>query len=276
MPGAGRFALDTAVTPDGPPPLQGRREGRWSTSIHPDWFAPAGPNGGYLAAVVARAMAGAVDDPARRLRSLTLHYLSRTDSGPADVETTVERSGRSLTSVSARMAQDGRTAVLALGAFATDRDVSIDFDDTAMPAVAAPDGCPPMPEPSFPLPIRQRFEQRLGVGGPLFQESPEALTGGWIRLADGEPVDDLALVAMTDAWPPAAFTRVATRMAVPTVDLTVHLRQPIADPGGWFLCVFRTTLSAGGYLEEDGQVWSEDGRLLAHSRQLALAAPMKD
>nr|MDQ3293609.1 thioesterase family protein [Actinomycetota bacterium] len=116
---------------------------------------------------------------------------------------------------------------------------------------------------------------RLAIGGELFVESAEALTGGWIRLADGEPADGLALVAMTDAWPPAAFTRVATRMAAPTVDLTVHVRRPDPAPDGWFLVVFRTTLAADGYLEEDGQLWSEDGRLLAQSRQLALAAPFR-
>jgi hypothetical protein len=33
---------------------------------------------------------------------------------------------------------------------------------------------------------------------------------------------------------------------------------------------FRTTVAAEGYLEEDGEVWSLDGRLLAQSRQLAL------
>jgi acyl-CoA thioesterase len=40
------------------------------------------------------------------------------------------------------------------------------------------------------------------------------------------------------------------------------------DP--WLLVRFRTRLAAEGYLEEDGEIWDRDGRLLAHSRQLAL------
>ena len=64
-------------------------------------------------------------------------------------------------------------------------------------------------------------------------------------------------------------------MNVPTIDLTVHLRHPVTDPSGWCLVVFQTRLVANGYLEEDGEVWSEDGRLLAHSRQLAVALPME-
>jgi len=34
--------------------------------------------------------------------------------------------------------------------------------------------------------------------------------------------------------------------------------------------VFRTRVVHEGFLEEDGEIWSRDGRLLAQSRQLAI------
>lgn len=57
---------------------------------------------------------------------------------------------------------------------------------------------------------------------------------------------------------------------VPTIDLTVHFRQAPSRQPGWALVRFRTTVAAEGYVEEDGEAWSADGRLLAQSRQLAV------
>jgi len=51
------FDAATAIAPAGP--------GRWTATVDPGWFAPAGPNGGYLASIVLRAMLAAAGDPAR-------------------------------------------------------------------------------------------------------------------------------------------------------------------------------------------------------------------
>ena len=62
---------------------------------------------------------------------------------------------------------------------------------------------------------------------------------------------------------------------MPTIDLSLHFRQTLPRPGAapdaWTLAVFRTLTSREGFLEEDGELWSQDGVLLAQSRQLALA-----
>jgi acyl-CoA thioesterase len=89
-------------------------------------------------------------------------------------------------------------------------------------------------------------------------------------------LDQTLLVAVTDAWMPPVFSRLPERTPVPTVDLTVHVRAALAPvEADWLLVVFRSRLGAAGFVDEDGEVWSRDGRLLAQSRQLAmlLAAP---
>jgi acyl-CoA thioesterase len=60
---------------------------------------------------------------------------------------------------------------------------------------------------------------------------------------------------------------------VPTVDLTIHFRDEPAPVHDWCLARFVSRHASHGFVEEDGEIWSRDGRLLAQSRQLALMSP---
>ena len=125
--------------------------------------------------------------------------------------------------------------------------------------------------------MRDRYEQRWAIGTPPWEAvavDDVAEVGGWIRLADEHPVDAMVVAALTDAWPPSVFTRMTEHMAVPTVDLTVHFREPPPEEPDWCLVRFRSRHASHGFVEEDGEVWSSDGRLLALSRQLALVLPI--
>ena len=67
------------------------------------WWIIAGPNGGYLAGILLRALAAAVGDDARIPRSLTIHYLRPPKEGPCRIHTQIERTGRSMTTVTGRL-----------------------------------------------------------------------------------------------------------------------------------------------------------------------------
>jgi acyl-CoA thioesterase len=98
-----------------------------------------------------------------------------------------------------------------------------------------------------------------------------ALTGGWIAFADGpQALDAPALAMLTDAWLPAPFARLSEPVGAPTIDLTIHFRAPELVVGEPVLAVFRSRFAHAGFFEEDGELWSADGRLLAQSRQLGL------
>jgi acyl-CoA thioesterase len=119
-----------------------------------------------------------------------------------------------------------------------------------------------------------RYEYRWGIGDPPFSRSDSSRVGGWLRLAEPRVADALSVAAMLDAWLPCVFPRLEAPIAAPTVDLTIHFRTalplPGARPDDYSLGVFSSRLAADGYFEEDGELWSRDGRLLAHSRQLAM------
>jgi acyl-CoA thioesterase len=78
-----------------------------------------------------------------------------------------------------------------------------------------------------------------------------------------------------DAWAPAVFPRATQLVVCPTIDLTIHFRSAFPGQGAsaddFYLGRFRSTLSRDGFFEEDGEMWSPDGKLVAQSRQLALA-----
>jgi acyl-CoA thioesterase len=262
---SGAFDRATAVAALG--------DGAWRATCEPGWSTPRGPNGGYLAAIVLRAVVAQVADLAREPRSLTLHYLRPPAEGELTVEVVVERSGRTATFVSARVAQGGRLCVLALAALAVDREGVVDYA-ARMPDVPPPGDVPPVAMHDAAPPIARRFEIRPAVGAPPFTGADEAVTGGWLTLAEPRPLDAAALAMYADAWLPAPFPRLTAPAGAPTIDLTVHFRAPAAaaavPAGEPVLAVFRSTTSEGGFFEEDGELWSQDGVLLAHSRQLAL------
>ncbi|HZV74449.1 MAG TPA: thioesterase family protein, partial [Conexibacter sp.] len=142
---AGTFERATAVTQVG--------EGCFRAEVDPGWSTPIAANGGYLAAILVRAieahgatgtdgargpasaghMAGSGTDGARgpasaghmagsgtprQLRSLTCHYLRPVRSGPLDVAVEVVRAGRRISTVRVTASQNGKDAILALAALA--------------------------------------------------------------------------------------------------------------------------------------------------------------
>jgi acyl-CoA thioesterase len=266
------FEQDTTVTPVG--------DGVWQATISDRWAVPRGPNGGYIAALILRALEAAVDDPERAPRSLTLHYLRPPVAGEAaQIHVTVERAGRTLTSLSARLVQDGRTMVLALAAFAGDFTAAIDY------AASSPDIGPPPAElhtvpaaPGVPE-IALRIAAAPVFGTGALAGGDEALAGGWLRLAEPRSADATALAFYTDAWLPSPFARLSAPVPAPTIDLTIHFRTRLPHPGMGpdepVLARFSSSTSHGGFFEEDGAIWAPDGTLLAQSRQLALLFPAR-
>ena len=261
-----KFERESAVIKRGP--------GAYRAQLHTDWWVQRGPNGGYLGAIILRALIDAVGDSARAPRSLTVHYVSPPEEGAIDIDTTVERVGRSLTAVSARVVQGERLIALAMAACSKPRDAP-EFCDLEMPSIPAPEAIEAREPPPEAPPIARRWDIRWAIGQPPF-EGPtghEAVAGGWIRLEEPQPLDAAAMVAVADSWVPPLFSRTAEALAVPTIDLTVHFRSVLPHPAmqadDFALAVFRTNVAAEGFMEEDGQVWAPDGTLLVQSRQLA-------
>jgi hypothetical protein len=267
--GDSEFDRDTAVTP--------RVPGVYDTDLSAGWTIFGAVNGGYLLAVLGRALADTLphSDPF----TVSAHYLSASRPGPAVVRTQTVRTGRTLSTGQASLFQhdeEGRE-VERIRVLASYGDLDALPDDVR--TSAKPPAIPPInqclgpedgPAPDADQqPIAERLMLKLDpstIGWALGQPSGKGEMRAWFGLADGRDADPLSLLLAVDALPPTAFD-LGIAGWVPTVELTVHVRSRPA-PGPVRVSITTRNL-AGGFLEEDAEVWDSQDRLVAQSRQLA-------
>lgn len=238
-------------------------DGNWRARVKEHWFVQRGPNGGLVAALATRALIDVAGGEERAPRSLTLHYLAPPEAGELEVRATVERAGRTTSFASLRVMQHGVTVACGLGCCSAWREGQPEWDELERPDVPPPAEIASL-ETNDEFPFLSNYEMRP-VSAPH--------VGAWMRAAQPRPADPVLLAALTDAWIPAAFSHMEHPTFVPTIDLTIHWRAAPGVPAAehpWVLGVFDSRLGAGGTWEEDGRLWSEDGVLLAQSRQLAI------
>ncbi|MEV8035662.1 thioesterase family protein [Streptomyces sp. NPDC002742] len=269
--GDSEFDRDTAVT--------ARGAGVYDVDLSAGWTIINAVNGGYLLAVLGRALADALphSDPF----TISAHYLTASQPGPAVIRTDVVRTGRTLSTGQASLFQyddEGRETerIRVLASYGDLDTLPDDVRTTARPPEIPPmDQCFGPQDAPAPIPGSSAITDRLflkldpaTLGWALGAPSGKGEMRSWFGLADGRDADPLSLLLAVDALPPTAF-EIGLSGWVPTVELTVHVRcRPAPGP----LRVSITTRNlAGGFLEEDAEVWDSADRLVAQSRQLARA-----
>ena len=255
------FDADTALEPAG--------DGRWRAWAPDHWFVGRGPNGGFLAALAARAAEEATGRP---LRSLALHFVAAPAVGPLEIGATLERAGRSYSTASLRLEQDERPMMLGLATLGALPADGAAWDAAPMPVATPVERTEPVSLEQAGIPAFMRnYDMRWALGS---QPGEPPASGGWIRMTEPRALDAPLVAAMTDAWAPAAFVALGRMVAAPTIDLTIHIRRPLPPAGmapeDYVLGRFSTRLAVAGVWEEDGELWTPGGELVAQSRQLAL------
>ena len=250
--------------------------GVYDTPVEDRWDINGNANGGYLLALVANAMRA--ESGRAHPVSISMHYLSPAPAGPATTTCEVVKAGRRLSTVVASMSRDGRDIVRSIGTFG-DVDASIGAQSNTLvkPQMVPYEDCPKRPDnPEMPLGLTSRLDMRLhpeDVGFSTNTPNGIARVRGYFAFKDGRPVDTLALLLAADAFPPVTFNLFGMKGWVPTVEFTVHVRGvPVEGP---IICQFTSSLTQGGFWEEDGVMWDSAGTVVAMSRQLALS-PLGD
>ncbi|MGE4427230.1 MAG: acyl-CoA thioesterase [Solirubrobacteraceae bacterium] len=285
------FERATAVTAEA--------DGRFTAIVDGGWSAPAGPNGGYLAAIVVRALEGRMAAEGDwRLRSLTCHYLRSAQDGPMELRVEVIRAGRRTASARLSAVQDGRERLAALAAFtAPGLDAAPEWGPLPPDVAPAPTrDAPTVPAAAYrrraghwlePLPelppIVHRVRVAPQIGGAAFagrlpESGAAAETAGWVALAEPQRLDAAALALFTDIWWPPSFEVLDAPAIVPTVELTIHVRCDLPPAGlefGPVLGHYRSPASVGGLVDEDASVFLADGTLAVQARQISLLSRIR-
>jgi acyl-coenzyme A thioesterase PaaI-like protein len=244
------------------------------------WWGHESLFGGYGLALAAAAIeqeaARDGDDagPLRTIRALTMHFLRPFVPGAFRAEVAIERTGRTLTTASARSSCDGKLCGIALATLAGERP-SPTFLAAVVPAVE-PIGAAEEPMAASPfVPSHRhfdffpRFTEERTEPGPM-------VVGGWIRARRPEPLSVGMLCCYGDIWVPAVYHRLEAPVVAMSSDFTAHIRVPVPDPVGApvdahadpVLCLLRTSSAGHGFVDEDTELWTADGTLVAHTRQL--------
>ncbi len=240
-----------------------------------DWNTPNGTaNGGYVLAVLARAVldhAGSAAPSHPDLLTVSVSYFKPPTPGEAAVDVTTLRVGRRVSVHRAALVQGGSTVAHAV--------VSLHDWDAAGPAEHLPHAAPDVtgPDESTDLstfipagmvPIVDRYDVRAPQVPSWLRGEPSGRPEAtvWVRPHDGRRVDAIAAAAIVDGYPPV--TAEIGHLASATVQLTVHLRR--RPDSAWALLHVTTRHVQHGYHDEDVELWDEQGRLVAQSRQLAV------
>ncbi len=243
----------------------------FSVDLDPQWAVADKLHGGYLMAVLGRAVTEVAEPPHPVTISAT--FLRPPLPGPATVTVETLRAGRRHAFFRARLEQEGHACLEALVTQSTlDRAPSV---WKAGPAPSLPDEHECLllradaPGAAFTVPLLDVVEHRLTPSSTGFltgRPSDQGRTSGWLRRADGQDWDPLSLLVALDPVPPVSLTLGINGWA-PTLSLTAYLRR-LPAPGPVRMTMQAQDIAAGR-MDETVLIWDADGELVAQAGQLA-------
>ena len=250
-------------------------DSRWQGKTSPDYWAFVGPFGGCTAATILRAL---IDHPQRAgdPLSLTVNFCApiarrgvRSRRPPGQ--------GQPLEPALVR----GDDARRRRRRDAGDRRVR-----RAPPVLVAPAGGFPgatpfeqtRPYPNTPMTWTQQYDFRFVEGEPKFYGSPassplDAYSKQWIGDRVPRKIDMLSLMSMSDAFFGRIFLARRELMPFGTVSITTYFHAASDDLAAEditrVLAVADAKIFHKSYGDQNGELWSPSGRLLATTTQIA-------
>lgn len=251
-------ALMASMTTDG---------GTCSATATEDWLQGRTIYGGLTAAFCLESVSRQFGD-LPPLRSAQFAFVGPA-AGTVMIRPTVLRKGKSTVFVGVELFGETGLATRATLCYGAARESSVAFGDLIAPAVPDPDACPPFFRKIPGLNFVQHFEGRFAGGHPPFSQSPHPSFSIWLRHDDAaKPASTAALVALTDAPPPAALVLFERPGPLSTMTWAIDLlTDKIETRDGWWLLQTKAENVDSGYSSQATTLWNADRQPVLVSRQ---------
>lgn len=240
----------------------------FKATISKNWLINTIPNGGYLIALLSNAMLRQSDKKTTPI--ITANYIQRCKPGEANVNIECFGQSSQFNRYQACLFQQGNEKIRAWGTFGSNNnDQYIERYECKSPDVAAIQDCLPLPEtPAFQVLSHVAIRLDPYSSGWIHGEVHDrSIQKGWLAFREERIYDIPALLLMADVIPPAVFVSLGLVAWVPTIELSINIRN--MPHSQWLKFYSRTRFITCGLLETDGEIWDEEERLVLLSRQIA-------
>lgn len=250
-------------------------EGRFRGATSPAYANMVGPFGGVTAACLLNAPLLHPDRIGEPV-ALTVNFAAPLSDGAFEIAARPVRTNRSTQHWTIELEQGGEVAATGTAVFAARRPTwSASEASPPLAPVAPPESLPPS-GPRGRLAWTERYDMRFVRGAPpeAFDEVPQAdsVSHVWLRDEPPRPLDFPALASLCDSFFPRVIMRRRRFVPIGTVSLTTYFHADAALLAAHGAChvlgAVRAVNFRNGYFDQNAELWSADGELLASSHQV--------
>ncbi len=252
-------------------------DSRWTGHSSEDYWAFVGPFGGITAATLLRAI---IEHPQRLgdALSLTVNFCAPIAKGAFDLDVRLIKANRSTQHWSVELTQDdGDAAAFATAVFAVRRP-SWSHQVAKFPGATPFEQTRPYPKSNLAMSWTHQYDFRFAQGEPAFHGKPytepmSAYSKMWIGDTKPRRIDTPSLMSMSDAFFGRIFHVRAELMPFGTVSITTYFHvdaeELAAEEINHVLAVADAKIFHRSYGDQNGELWSPTGKLLATTHQIA-------
>lgn len=243
-----------------------------TAQISADWGQGRTAFGGLLAAMTC-AHGQPLLETIRPLRSIAVTFSAplQTDT-PFTLESELIANGRSISHVQSRARQEGKICCVVNACYALSRESAVTVPGQTLnvkPSYSAGKELPYIPGivPAF----TQHIDFRYTAGGLPFTGSQATELNGYMKFrAQPTQMDDLAILALVDAWPPAVLPMLKGPAPASSVTWEMEFIQPRPELPLDLALFYKVQIKEArdGLAHTEAKIYAPSGELIALSRQL--------